>query len=450
MVLLAAGCRTAFPSRLLRVALLLFATMLFFVRPGHASAAYDSWWVQNHMETQLWSGPDDKAVAFGRVAQWSYLQVVRPQQGGRLYVFNPATQNYAYVDAKAAGPSGAPTGVRSGTQVGGDVAAVAVGAKEDTANQSTRKAPAVAAGFAPSWVSNFRETELWAGPEAGDASLGTVPQFRRFMVIEPQKGNRLKVWYPEKDQKGYLDAGVCGPSGPSVWMVPHPTQVVRPIRLPGRAVSVDVRAYVRNLPVYDDETEMRYLPNNTAVQVKDAVMGADGVEWYTLADGGYVRASEVRLPRPLSEAVERTGRWIDADLSEPTMITAYEGDKIVYTALAIRGVNGAQTNVGSFEIQRRVDKETMDSETIGIPRDSPKGYLLKDVLYTQYFTNDGAALHYNYWLGTFGYPGSHGCLGLNLEDSKWFWDWAAVGTPVIVRGGGSVRMMFSEVASAAP
>ena len=75
----------------------------------------------------------------------------------------------------------------------------------------------------------------------------------------------------------------------------------------------------------------------------------------------------------------------------------------------------------------------MDSATLGIPRNAPGGYYLTDVLYTQYFTWDGASIHYNWWSGNFGYSGSHGCLGMNLEDSRWFWDWASTGTPLIIQ-----------------
>jgi lipoprotein-anchoring transpeptidase ErfK/SrfK len=69
---------------------------------------------------------------------------------------------------------------------------------------------------------------------------------------------------------------------------------------------------------------------------------------------------------------------------------------------------------------------------LGIPRNAPGGYYVENVLYTQYFSPDGAALHYNYWSSNFGYAGSHGCLGLNLDDAVWFWNWAEVGTPVVV------------------
>ena len=129
-----------------------------------------------------------------------------------------------------------------------------------------------------------------------------------------------------------------------------------------------------------------------------------------------------------------SGRWIDANLSTAT-VTAMEGDTPVYSALSTIGTPNHPTPVGDFTILRRVYSETMDSSTIGIPPDAPGGYYLTDVLYTQYFTEGGAALHYNYWSpdSAFGsQAGSHGCLGLRLDDARFFWDFATVGTPVIV------------------
>ena len=81
-------------------------------------------------------------------------------------------------------------------------------------------------------------------------------------------------------------------------------------------------------------------------------------------------------------------------------------------------------------------RETMSSERVypPIPRGAPGGYYLENVLYTQYFATNGAAIHYNYWSSNWGYPGSHGCLGLPLAEAKWAWDWATLGTPVQVFG----------------
>jgi lipoprotein-anchoring transpeptidase ErfK/SrfK len=200
-----------------------------------------------------------------------------------------------------------------------------------------------------------------------------------------------------------------------------------PVDLPGRIVG---RFNVRREPRIAPETVIRTLDNNTAIQVQATVRDQHDEVWYQIGDDEYVHSSGVRLPR--APAAAREGRWIDADLQTPTMVTAYEGDRPVYAALAIPGKDAFETPTGTFQILRRVENETMDSSTIGIPRTSPGGYFLEDVLYTQYFTNDGASLHYNWWKGTFGYPGSHGCLGLNREDAAWFWEWASVGTTLVI------------------
>jgi hypothetical protein len=124
------------------------------------------------------------------------------------------------------------------------------------------------------------------------------------------------------------------------------------------------------------------------------------------------------------------GRWIDVALSIPQHSRAMMGDVQVHTGLVTAGLQGS-TKPGRYKILRRVYNETMDSRTIPGLQDH---YLLKNVLFTQYFTGDGAAIHYNWWGPPrgFGYPGSHGCLGMMYDDSKFYWDWADIGVPVII------------------
>ena len=62
-------------------------------------------------------------------------------------------------------------------------------------------------------------------------------------------------------------------------------------------------------------------------------------------------------------------------------------------------------------------------------------YVLDHVLYTQYFTDRGHALHLNYWRpdGYFGrVRSSHGCVGLRFADAKFLWNFATYGTRVTV------------------
>ena len=71
----------------------------------------------------------------------------------------------------------------------------------------------------------------------------------------------------------------------------------------------------------------------------------------------------------------------------------------------------------------------MDRRTVP---DATRTYLLKDVLYTQYFHDDGSAIHHNWWASSWGAPGSQGCLGMRLDGAKFMWEWAAIGTPLAI------------------
>jgi lipoprotein-anchoring transpeptidase ErfK/SrfK len=62
-------------------------------------------------------------------------------------------------------------------------------------------------------------------------------------------------------------------------------------------------------------------------------------------------------------------------------------------------------------------------------------YVLDHVLYTQYFTDRGHALHYNYWRPDYYFGNirsSHGCVGMRLADAKFFWDYLTTGSRVTI------------------
>jgi lipoprotein-anchoring transpeptidase ErfK/SrfK len=129
---------------------------------------------------------------------------------------------------------------------------------------------------------------------------------------------------------------------------------------------------------------------------------------------------------------EVTGeRWILVSIADQTT-TAMIGDLPLYTALVTTGKDGWNTPVGSWRIEYRVADETMTSAAIG----AEEYYVLEDVLYTQYFTNAGHALHLNYWRENWYFGrirSSHGCVGMRLADAEFFWNFAAYGTRVEVR-----------------
>ncbi|MBI3976664.1 MAG: L,D-transpeptidase family protein [Chloroflexi bacterium] len=167
----------------------------------------------------------------------------------------------------------------------------------------------------------------------------------------------------------------------------------------------------------------------------EEVLG-NNVSWFQTRSGGFIYSAFTRAGNgSRSRSSPSSSRWIEVDRSAQ-IARAFANGRVVRTAPVSTGVQAFPTPVGEFRILRRVANETMDSSTIGIPLGTPGSYFLEGVLFTQYITDDGVALHYNYWSprDAFGnYPTSHGCIGLLLEDARFFWDFATIGTPVIIR-----------------
>jgi len=143
---------------------------------------------------------------------------------------------------------------------------------------------------------------------------------------------------------------------------------------------------------------------------------------------------------PAGVAFDEDERWIAVNLTTQRAM-AFVGAQPVRVALVTTGMPDWETPTGDFRVYRRVENETMDSVGLGIPIDSPDGWFVDNVLYTQYIFS-GITLHYNYWRpqSYFGnIPSSHGCVGLGYGDAKFLWDFADIGTRVVVYEEGQER-----------
>jgi uncharacterized protein YraI len=169
------------------------------------------------------------------------------------------------------------------------------------------------------------------------------------------------------------------------------------------------------------------------VQGEAAFPGAD--QWSRLDKGGYIysrnvgRTAPVMAP-PLPDDAPTEGRWIDVHLTQQ-LLTAYEGRDPVRVVVTTTGMAGWETPVGTHWITVRVPNETMRGGSLG----AEDFFQLDNVLFTQYFTEKGHAIHFAWWRTpeTIGRPGSHGCLNCLLDDSRFLWEWAEYGTRVVVR-----------------
>ncbi|NWJ94417.1 MAG: L,D-transpeptidase [Chloroflexi bacterium] len=120
-------------------------------------------------------------------------------------------------------------------------------------------------------------------------------------------------------------------------------------------------------------------------------------------------------------------RWVDINLTTQTS-NFIEGGIQVRRSLITSGEWKFETPTGSFAIFSRVPNERMIN---GKPGD-PDYYDLANVLYTQYFTKKGHALHYAWWRTTFGYRDSHGCINEDISTSRYAWDFLTIGDNVVI------------------
>ena len=138
---------------------------------------------------------------------------------------------------------------------------------------------------------------------------------------------------------------------------------------------------------------------------------------------------EVAIPND----VGRREHWVAVNLSAQAAV-AMVGHDWVHRAWVTTGADGWETPEGEFSVVRRVYNETMTSAALGIPP-GPDSYHLTGVLFTQYFTNVGHALHLNYWRpeSVFGRQRtSHGCVGMRYKDAEFFWHHVNVRSRVLV------------------
>ena len=119
-------------------------------------------------------------------------------------------------------------------------------------------------------------------------------------------------------------------------------------------------------------------------------------------------------------------KWIDVNLANKTM-TAYVGATPAFGPISVVD-GGAQTPTvtGTYKVYLKFQQQTMRGENA-----DGTNYEAPDVPWVTYFYR-GYALHGAPWRSSFGYSGSHGCVNLPVSVAKQVYDFAPLGTPVVV------------------
>lgn len=128
----------------------------------------------------------------------------------------------------------------------------------------------------------------------------------------------------------------------------------------------------------------------------------------------------------MSVAAETAGKRITVDLDNQ-LLKAYSGEELVFDYHAVTGSCAKWTHPGNYQIDRKVEDYVSQTYDVAMP-------------YTMFFTDDGKAIHgtsfatirsflHVYVSNT---VGSKGCVGVSNSNARKLFEWAPIGTPVIV------------------
>lgn len=190
------------------------------------------------------------------------------------------------------------------------------------------------------------------------------------------------------------------------------------------------------------------LRNNIVLKISGETTTSDGIVWQKIIFDEWRRyddrlPSEFYVANDYLEIIEsqketykkgvneknKTNKKIIIDRSEQKLY-AYEDDELFMEISISTGLESLPTPRGTFQIFEKTPSRYMQGP---LPNISDDYYDLPGVPWTMYFTSGGAAIHGAYWHNNFGVPWSHGCVNLRPIDAEMLYNWAPIGTTVVVR-----------------
>jgi len=227
------------------------------------------------------------------------------------------------------------------------------------------------------------------------------------------------------------------PPEPTLAPSPTPTATLRPTATPTATPTPTASAFSPELQQAAGQKHV-VQPGETLLRISYRY----GVPWQTLAQlNGLSNPDQIAVGEQLTVPVTRRGmrvsgivhpdpdvpprvradKWIVVDLGEQTLY-AYEDGHVARKVTVSTGLPDSPTVLGEYQIYVKRPAQTM----------SGPNYYLPDVPWVMYFYQ-GYGLHGTYWHNNFGQPMSHGCVNLPTDEAKWLYEWAEIGTPVLVQ-----------------
>jgi hypothetical protein len=153
-------------------------------------------------------------------------------------------------------------------------------------------------------------------------------------------------------------------------------------------------------------------------------------KWYVAADYVellYDEGIQTEVSPSSSTGAKKT---ITVDRSEQKLY-AYEGNELFMEEFISTGIELTPTPRGTFTVFRKTPTRYMQGPLPYLA--ISKYYDLPGVPWNLYFTEQGAVIHGAYWHDSFGQQYSSGCVNVQPLTAQKLYQWAEVGTTVIVQ-----------------
>lgn len=168
-------------------------------------------------------------------------------------------------------------------------------------------------------------------------------------------------------------------------------------------------------------------PGATGKQLRDVDLLADQVLNAVSTNRPFDQEVAVVEAPFKTVTITSSDKWIEVDLAQQR-VTMYADDKPVQSFLISSGTAAHPTIPGEFHIWYKTPSQTMTERSNVTSGDY---FYLPNVKWVSYFDGD-RAFHGTYWHHNFGHPMSHGCINMTEADAKILYDFAPVGTRVVV------------------
>lgn len=192
---------------------------------------------------------------------------------------------------------------------------------------------------------------------------------------------------------------------------------------------------------------LKQLRNGAVLQISDRIEKEDGL-WYKVTFAGEKILDKTQLEndwyifakytKPIydvnpevyyaGEDYGQNNKVIYVNISEQKLY-AYENNQLFMASVISSGKSDTPSELGEYYIFYKTPSRYMQSTSTSATN-TP--YDLPGVPFDMYFNSDGSAIHGTYWHNSFGRKWSHGCVNMTIDESEKLYNWAPLGTKVVI------------------